>query len=63
MKILGTVTDGEFCTLRTKGETRPLHVWQLIHDAREKARKMTKKFLEECILTKSGIINNSSKGY
>ena len=44
MKILVTVTDGEFCTLRTKGETRPLHVWQLIHDAREKARKMTKKF-------------------
>ena len=42
MKILGTVTDGEFCTLCTKGETRPLHVWQLIHDAREKARKMTK---------------------
>ena len=51
-----TVTDGEFCTLRTKGETIPLHVWQLIDDAWEKARNMTKKILEGCILAKSGKI-------
>ena len=28
---VGTSRDGEFCTLRTKGETRALHIWQLIH--------------------------------
>ena len=29
------VTDGEFNSLRTQGETRPVHIWQVIHDARE----------------------------
>jgi hypothetical protein len=53
---LGTVTDGEFCSLRTKGESRALHVWQLIHDARQQARNMSKKKLEGCLLAKSGII-------
>ena len=53
---LGTVTDGEFCSLRTKGESRALHVWQLIHDARQQARNLSKKKLEGCLLAKSGII-------
>ena len=35
MYALGTVTDGEFCSLRSQGETRPLHIWQLIHDSKE----------------------------
>ena len=41
----GTVTDGEFCSLRSQGETRPLHVWQIIHDAKESVSKCSKKTL------------------
>ncbi|KAI8511918.1 hypothetical protein Bbelb_110180 [Branchiostoma belcheri] len=41
-----TVTDGEFSTLRTQGETRPLHLWQVIHDARESVSKMSKTTLK-----------------
>ncbi len=47
--MLGTSSDGEFCSLRTKGETRPLHLWQLIHDAREAVMRMTKKGLLEML--------------
>ena len=59
----GTVTDGEFCSLRTRGETRSLHVWQLIHDAREQARSMSKKKLEGCLLVQSGIKGHSTIMY
>lgn len=38
----GLVTDGEFNSLRTQGETRPLHTWQLIHDARESVSRISK---------------------
>lgn len=41
----GTVTDGEFCSLRSRGETRPLHLWQIIHDARDSIGKMSKATL------------------
>ncbi|KAK3716248.1 hypothetical protein QZH41_018049, partial [Actinostola sp. cb2023] len=47
--LTGTVTDGEFCSLRTKGETRPLHLWQLLHDARESVQKMKKPVLLEML--------------
>ena len=53
--VLGTVTDGEFGSLRTQGENQPLHLWQIIHDAKEAARKMSKKLLMECLQLKSGI--------
>ena len=43
--ILGTVTDGEFCSLRSRGEMRPLHIWQIIHDARDSVGKMSKATL------------------
>ena len=46
----GTVTDGEFCSLRSRGETRALHLWQLIHDARESAQKFSKKTLLEMLI-------------
>ncbi|CAC5378339.1 unnamed protein product [Mytilus coruscus] len=36
MKVVGTVTDGEFNSLRSQGDTGPLHIWQLIHDCRER---------------------------
>jgi len=45
MKVAGTVTDGEFCSLRSRGETRPLHLWQIIHDARDSVGKMSKTTL------------------
>ena len=41
----GTVTDGEFCSLRSRGETRALHLWQLIHDAKESVQKLSKTTL------------------
>ncbi|XP_078618099.1 uncharacterized protein LOC144885838 [Branchiostoma floridae x Branchiostoma japonicum] len=46
---VGTVTDGEFSTLRTQGDTRPLHLWQLIHDARESVSKMGKANLKKML--------------
>ena len=32
------VTDGEFNSLRTQGETEPLNIWQLVHDTKEAVR-------------------------
>lgn len=29
------MTDGEFHTLRTRGEKRAVHIWQLVHDCRQ----------------------------
>ena len=52
---LGTVTDGEFCSLRSKGETRPLHVWQLIHDSKEAVQKLSKKTLLETLVKCGGL--------
>lgn len=46
----GTCTDGEFCSLRSRGETRALHLWQLIHDARESVQKLSKNTLLEMLI-------------
>lgn len=57
MEVVGTVTDGEFSTLRTQGETRPLHIWQLIHDAKQMVTRKSKQRLEEilqCTLDANG---------
>ena len=54
--VTGTVTDGEFCSLRTKRETRPLHIWQLIHDAKEAVQKMSKKTLLNMLVKIKGIV-------
>ena len=48
--FLGTVPDGEFCSLRSRGETRALHLWQLIHDARESVQKLSKRTLLEMLI-------------
>lgn len=53
----GTVTDGEFTSLRTQGETRGLHIWQLIHDAREAVGRMSKKTLLEMLIPETGKIS------
>lgn len=51
----GTCTDGEFIQLRTQGATRPVHVWQLIHNAKKKAGKIKKKDLLERLIPVGGI--------
>ena len=48
------MTDGEFCSLRTQGETRPLHVWQVIHDAKDSACGMSKTVLLEMLIQIGG---------
>lgn len=37
----GFTTDGEFNSLRTKGNTRPLSVFQICGDARAKCSRMS----------------------
>ena len=57
LSLAGTVTDGEFCSLRSRGETRALHLWQLIHDARESVQKLRKDtLLEMLIVTNSKLL-------
>ncbi|XP_064622698.1 uncharacterized protein LOC135484921 isoform X2 [Lineus longissimus] len=48
--VVGTVTDGEFCSLRSMGETRPLHLWQLVHDAKQAVSRMNKQTLLEVLI-------------
>jgi len=43
--LIGAVSDGEFNSLRTQGATRPVHLWQLIHDMRESVNKQKKETL------------------
>lgn len=43
--FVGAVSDGEFNSLRTQGSTRPLHVWQLIHDAKQSASWQSERTL------------------
>lgn len=50
LPFLGTVSDGEFCSLRTQGETTALHVWQLIRDAKESVKRMSKPALLEMLV-------------
>lgn len=52
--FLGLVTDGEFNSLRTQGETRPLHIWQLIHDARESVSKVSRGTLLKMLIQIGG---------
>ena len=51
----GTCTDGEFIQLRTQGATRPIHVWQLIHNAKKKVGKVKKKDLLDRLIPVGGI--------
>ena len=54
LSLIGVTTDGEYCTLRSQGETRPLHLWQLIHDAKESVKKMKKETLLSMLLMVAG---------
>ena len=51
--MLGAVTDGEFNSLRTQGATRPLHIWQLTHDAKESVSRQSEQTLM-AMLKKTG---------
>ena len=48
--MLGIVSDGEFCSLQTKGETRPFHVWQPVHDRKESVRKVRRQTLLQMLV-------------
>lgn len=50
LQVVGTVSDGEFVTLRTRGQTRSVHIWQLIHDARAIVSKFGKQKILEMLL-------------
>lgn len=50
LALVGTTTDGEFCSLRSRGETGAIHIWQLIHDARESVQKKSKATLLKMLL-------------
>jgi hypothetical protein len=51
---LGFVTDGEFNSLRTKGEKRPLHVVELIRDARNSVSSKSGKTLLKLLVRTEG---------
>ena len=51
---IGFVTDGEFNSLRTKGAKRPLHLVQLIRDARESVSKKSEQYLLKLIVRIGG---------
>ncbi|KAI8511886.1 hypothetical protein Bbelb_109860 [Branchiostoma belcheri] len=61
LTAVGTVTDGEFSTLRTQGETRPLHLWQVIHDARESVSKMSKTTLKRMMQIDGNVNNDEAR--
>ncbi|XP_078357969.1 uncharacterized protein LOC144642774 isoform X1 [Oculina patagonica] len=50
LKPVGGVSDGEFNSLRTQGATRPLHIWQLIHDAKESVSRQSERTLTAMLL-------------
>jgi hypothetical protein len=52
--ITGVGTDGEFHTLRTRGDTRSLHGYQLIHDARKCVQKMSVRTLTNMLTISVG---------
>ena len=54
--ILGVGTDGEFHTLRTRGDTRALHIYQLMHDARDCVKKMGLDTLRQIFTLHAGKI-------
>jgi len=52
--LKGIVTDGEYCTLRSQGETRPLNLWQIIHDAKASVKKMKKETILDMLILQAG---------
>ena len=57
--LTGMVTDGEFNSLRTQGETRPIHLWQLIHDTRESVMRQEEKTLLKMLTKRGGVFHST----
>lgn len=53
----GTSTDGEFEQLRRIGETRPLHIWQLAHYARDSVGKTSRRTLLQMLEMNGGMVS------
>ena len=51
----GFVSDGEFNSLRTQGEHRPVHLWQLIHDAKESVSRQSQQTLFKRMVKIGGV--------
>ena len=51
--VKGTTTDGDFGTLRQIGQTRPLHVVQVMQAAKQTAQHMPKEVLEDMLFPKT----------
>ena len=47
MCSLGSVTDGEWNKIRTKGVNRPVSIIQIMMDAKEEARKTRVRTIEQ----------------
>ena len=52
--ITGSVSDGEFSSLRTRGETRPLHIWQLMRDSRESVQRQSQEMILSMLVKTGG---------
>lgn len=50
MPVVGFVTDGEFSSLRTMGNSGPISIIQLISDARAEARSMPSRRMESYLI-------------
>ncbi|XP_072037947.1 uncharacterized protein [Amphiura filiformis] len=59
LKCVGVVTDGEFNTLRTQGQTRPLHLYQVIQNARKSVANLKKPQLLEMLVKTSETADGS----
>lgn len=50
MPVVGFVTDGEFSSLRTMGNSGPISIIQLISDARAEAHSMPSRRMESYLI-------------
>ena len=61
--ILGFTTDGEWNSLQTKGNTRPLSIFQIRSDSRDKfshmgLKKMIKMITVVCMFMRTFVIHH-----
>ena len=57
--FVGTVTDGEYCSLRSKGENDITHLWDLIRQAKAEVRTKRKEVLESMLFPISGVFGHA----
>lgn len=54
--VSGFASDGEFNSLRTRGNKRPVHLIQLIRDARDSVSRLCDKTLLKFLIKTGGIV-------